>query len=944
MRIRTVFAWAIAALPLLVFGCSSSSGTSQPPPVAAGGGGGTVGNIAGSAGTSGASGGSTQCQSGLAVCAGACINTQTDPKNCGGCGVACGSTQQCVNGACSCSALGATFIACGAACVDDATDEANCGACAKTCAAGTSCQAAMCACDAPLAACPSGCVNEQSDAMNCGMCGNACPATTPFCSAGMCSATCAFTACPGGACVNTMGNDPLNCGACGKACAAGQACTAGVCGCPAGATTCGTACVNTMTDPANCGMCGKSCNGQACNAGVCGCAAGQTACPAGSGVCKDLMSDNANCGACGAPCAAGQACSAGKCSMGGSRPTECPAAAGLLSDFEEGSGVLVPQEQRTGWWYVFADTMAGSQTPPAVNNAPIAVAPVPAGEQAMCNKYALHSSAANHPQYSGFGATMIPTGPNPNQKSPVDLARGTYTGLSFKIRSESGTTPVWFEFLNRETQPGAGCTACGVDLGGTATDNAIDAFNTRGRLMNGTGASSIWQIPTTSPGKVITVPFATLGPRYLPSDCAGTVMCEAPAFNPASVLGIQFSIYDQFTTAGGYNLWVDDVKLVSGDTGLPTLTQTAGAAHPFPRDAAIGTCAKPTGASGKYLVEAYQNWKSTFVVADGNNQRVKRPENNNDSVSEGIAYGMLIAVYMNDQALFDGLFGFWKSHPAAGPANAPLMDWKAGSGNGSAVDADEDAAFALIQASKQWSGGSYAADGLALVKAIYSNEVEAGTLAIKPGNNFGGNSLTNPSYFAPAYYRVFATVDSGDNWNGVITKTYSMLKAIQGSNGVVPAWCQNGCTTAGANGMYTDDTRYQYDSHRTPWRIGLDACWNGNADAQNYVKLITGFFATQAANGMGRVVDIYQTNGTPLTGAKFNSMSIIGTAGAGALYSAGSTAAHKQFLDRAWRFLLDASYTADPTFRAGVTGAYTYYNATVGLLTALTLSGNFNNF
>ena len=108
--------------------------------------------------------------------------------------------------------------------------------------------------------------------------------------------------------------------------------------------------------------------------------------------------------------------------------------------------------------------------------------------------------------------------------------------------------------------------------------------------------------------------------------------------------------------------------------------------------------------------------------------------------------------------------------------------------------------------------------------------------------------------------------------------------------------------------------------------------------------LSDGFFATQATNGMGRIVDIYQTSGTALTGAKYNSMSIIGTAAAGALYSAGSTAAHKQFLDRAWRFLLDASYTPDPTYRAGPTAAYTYYNATVGLLTALTLSGNFNSF
>ena len=706
--------------------------------------------------------------------------------------------------------------------------------------------------------------------------------------------------------------------------------------------TCAGTCTDTASSATNCGTCGNACPAATpfCSAGTCAATCALTQC---AGACVDTMTSAANCGVCGMACAAGQSCSAGKCLGGtGTRPAGCPAAPGLLSDFEEGSAVLVPQEDRTGWWYVYADTAAGTQTPPIANNAPIAVAMVDASEQATCNKYALHSTAANHAAYVGFGATLKPTGASANQKAPVDVARSTYTGLSFKIRSGAGNTPVWFEFLNRETQPGPGCSGCG-DLGGTANNNAIDAYNTRGRLMNGTGAAAAYQIPSALPGKVITLPFATLAPRYLPSDCEGTVLCEAPAFNPASALGVQFSVYDQFSTTGGYDLWVDDITLVKGDAGLPTLTQTAGAAHPFPRDAAIGTCSKPTGASGKYLVEAYQNWKSTFVVASGSNFRVQRPENNNDSVSEGIAYGMLIAVYMNDKALFDGLWGFWKSHAAAGPANAPLMDWKATSGNGSATDADEDAAFALLQAGKQWSGGTYTADGTSLVKTIFANEVD-GTKFLKPGNNFGGKALTNPSYFAPAYYREFAKVDSADDWASVISNTYTMLNAIAGSNGLVPAWCQNSCTSAGANGMYTDDTRYQYDSHRTPWRIALDACWNGNADARAYVTKSTGFFATQATNGMGRLVDIYQTNGTGQTGAKFNSMSIIGTAGAGALYSAGSTAAHKQFLDRAWRFLLDASYTPDPTFRGGSTGAYTYYNATVGLLTALTLSGNFNNF
>ena len=35
-----------------------------------------------------------------------------------------------------------------------------------------------------------------------------------------------------------------------------------------------------------------------------------------------------------------------------------------------------------------------------------------------------------------------------------------------------------------------------------------------------------------------------------------------------------------------------------------------------------------------------------------------RPENSNDTVSEGIGYGMLIGVYMNDQPMFDKLWAY----------------------------------------------------------------------------------------------------------------------------------------------------------------------------------------------------------------------------------------------------------------------------------------------
>jgi endo-1,4-beta-D-glucanase Y len=855
------------------------------------------------------------CGSGFSSCGNQCVNTTADVSNCGSCNHVCGSNQSCGNGNCTCPG---GLLSCGQACVDSATDVRNCGTCNTACQPGQQCTGSKCQCLGGLMACGTACASLMSDPAHCGDCNTVCVGGQ-VCNMGKCAASCTggLTTCTG-ACVMTN-TDPLNCGRCGNVCPAGQACAAGACGCPiAGQTLCGTACVDTKVSASNCGGCGNPClGGQVCANGAC-------ACPAGQSICNGSCVATGQCGGTGG--AGGGGGGTGGAGGNSARPPGCPAAAGVLSDFEEGSGFLVNQGGRTGWWYVFQETPAiggATLTPPANNSGAIAAAMLPAAEQTMCNKWALHSTAGGHTMYVGTGATLAPVSPTSMTKNPVDIS--TYNGVSFKIRSGSGSAPpILFEFLNKETQPAAGS--------GTATNNSVDAYNTRGKLLNGIGTA--WQ--------TVYVPYGLLAPRYLPSTaCAAGVFCEAPAFNPKSTLGLQFSLYNQFTTMQAYDLWIDDVTLYTGDQGLSTLPQTTGT-FKFPQDKAVGSCTKPTGAAGKFLVDAYLRWKQTFVTATGagSGLRVRRPENGDDTVSEGIAYGMLIAVYMNDRDLFDKLWTYWSSHIAIGS----LMNWQINSGGGnigggSAVDADEDAAFALLQAGKQW-GGSYAATALTVIQSIWNNEVETGSLALKPGNNFGGAGLTNPSYFAPAYYRIFKTVDAGHNWDGVITTAYAYLNKIAGGNGLVPAWCSNSCGSPGGGG-YTDAEKYQYDSHRTPWRIGLDACWNNNADARAYVAKTSNFFSGLSVNGIGTIVDIYLTGGTANTGSKSNSMSAVGTAAVGAMVTAGSNAGHKRFLDSAYRFLLDAVYTPDP--QAQLT-AYTYFNATVGLLTALTLSGNFNNF
>src|SRR5690349_10512805 len=196
---------------------------------------------------------------------------------------------------------------------------------------------------------------------------------------------------------------------------------------------------------------------------------------------------------------------------------------------------------------------------------------------------------------------------------------------------------------------------------------------------------------------------------------------------------------------------------------------------------------------------------------------------------------MLISVYMNDKTTFDQLYGYWNNHLAAGK----LMTWciPAGGGScnaqggGSAIDADEDAAFALLQAAKKFNQSSYKTDAMTLIGNIWDSEIDKTSHLPTGGSNYGNSTssrVTNPSYFAPGMYRAFMAAGDTHDWGSVITAVYGVLNgSLGGTNGLLPAWCSGNCTAAASNGAATD-TIYQYDSHRIPWRVGVDYCWNGS--------------------------------------------------------------------------------------------------------------------
>ncbi|HTA93962.1 MAG TPA: glycosyl hydrolase family 8 [Polyangiaceae bacterium] len=354
---------------------------------------------------------------------------------------------------------------------------------------------------------------------------------------------------------------------------------------------------------------------------------------------------------------------------------------------------------------------------------------------------------------------------------------------------------------------------------------------------------------------------------------------------------------------------------------------TAGAKYPYPQGHASTYCTFPIYNTDK-VATAYTNWKTKFFQGG----RVIRPENGNDTVSEGIAYGMLIGVYMNDKTMFDTL---WAYAQTKFDSNG-LMNWHLDTNGGivsggGATDADEDMAYALLMAGVQW-GGTYATSAATLINAIWDHEVESGSNVLKPGDNFGGSSETDPSYFAPSYYRAFAKATPAHPWAAVVESSYGILGAASGADGLVPNWVNS--SGAGVTGPVTDGSGpyFGYDACRIPFRIAIDYCGNGEPRAKAYMDKLVAFYNTAGGARLAALKDGYTTTGQNPPGA-------LGDYGAGmAFYGPGGVAA----MDNSIPAVLSGVYTSLVLNTSTTTSSsFTYFHGSWGTLSLLAMSGNF---
>ncbi|PJJ09120.1 putative secreted protein (Por secretion system target) [Flavobacterium sp. 1] len=359
---------------------------------------------------------------------------------------------------------------------------------------------------------------------------------------------------------------------------------------------------------------------------------------------------------------------------------------------------------------------------------------------------------------------------------------------------------------------------------------------------------------------------------------------------------------------------------------LTTNAQT----QPFPANKTYSQGLMPSNRNSQDAINNYNIWKTNFLEQCANGRYRVKFDDSSKTVSEGIAYGMLLTVYSGERSIFDGLWNYYKDNRDA----AGLMNWKingcngGAAGTGGAADSEVDAAMALIIADYQWgSMGSinYSTDAKTLINAIKINEVEQGTFVLKPGE-FGGSSITNPSYFAPAYFRKFASFTNDSFWNDVAAKCYQIINnnlSVNGAaGGLVSDWCTaSGAYSSQASGYANGGTKYSYDAARTPWRIAVDYVWYGNTEAKNYSKKSSEFVRINLG-GSQNIVDGYNQNGSK--SSQYHNSTFVGAFAAAAMGGDNQTHLNNSYSDL-----------------VAINEPYSYYNQTLKTLYLFLLSGNF---
>ena len=393
--------------------------------------------------------------------------------------------------------------------------------------------------------------------------------------------------------------------------------------------------------------------------------------------------------------------------------------------------------------------------------------------------------------------------------------------------------------------------------------------------------------------------------------------------------------------------------------------QERAGADPSARGAAGGNGAYYTGTYpdmfanmlGRSGVEVRGRLDTAFnrlFYGDNDTQRVYYPAGpdmgyiediaNNDVRTEGMSYGMMIAVQMDDREVFNRLWKWVKTYMQfrTGPhrgycawhcrTDGTVLDSTAAS------DGEEWFVMSLFFASARWGDGQgiydYRAESQDILNTMLHKESEPEhgnvtamfnakerLVAFVP--SLRGNQFTDPSYLVPHFYELWARWAPSDSrfWCDAASAGRRLLReAADKVTGLSPDYAKFDGTPVDLRGSGHDS--FRFDAWRVGMNVAVDWLWfAGDPWEAAQSNRLLDFFRSQGIREYGNQ---YTLDGRKLSGD--HSPGLVAMNAVAALAS--TRAFRRDFIEELWNTPLPA-------------GLYRYYDGLLYMMAMLHVSGNF---
>jgi oligosaccharide reducing-end xylanase len=327
--------------------------------------------------------------------------------------------------------------------------------------------------------------------------------------------------------------------------------------------------------------------------------------------------------------------------------------------------------------------------------------------------------------------------------------------------------------------------------------------------------------------------------------------------------------------------------------------------------------------------------------------------NSNDVRSEGMSYGMMIAVQLNKRAEFDAIWNWARTymfhdeprHPGYG-----YFSWsvkRSGKPNDEmpAPDGEEYFATALYFASGRWGNGTgiynYKAEADQLLTHMLHRKLITGSTVIGPrtaGNLFEPEykmvrftpdvdnwEHTDPSYHLPAFYELWAMWGPERDrpfWAQAASVSRDFFGRVTNPTTALAPDYANFDATPWASPWNPRSANFQVDAWRTVMNWSMDwAWWAKDIRERQLSDRLQAFFESQ---GISDYKSHFKLDGTPVGGA--HSTGLVAMNATASLAATHQRA--KQFVEALWN-------TPIPS------GQYRYYDGMLYMLGMLNCGGQF---